>query len=96
MSNVLGLWFCVLAMHISLPFTAVLIVFSFGILLGAATPTPGGLGGVEAGMVAGLVVYHVDSSAALAAVLTYLLLSYWLPLIAGAAAFLYSQRRGYF
>jgi undecaprenyl-diphosphatase len=95
LSNVLSLWFCVLAMNINLPFIAVFIAFSFGVALGAATPTPGGLGGVEAGLVAGLVAYHVDSSAALAAVLVYRLISYWLPLSAGAAAFLISQRRGY-
>ncbi len=95
LSNVLSLWFSVLAMHVSLPFIAVLIVFSLGIALGAATPTPGGLGGVEAGLVAGLVVYHVDSPAALAVVLVYRLISYWAPLLVGAAAFFYSQRRGY-
>jgi undecaprenyl-diphosphatase len=95
MSNVLSLWFCILAMHISLPFIAVLIVFSFGMVLGAATPTPGGLGGVEAGLVAGLVAYHVDSAPALAAVLVYRLISYWLPLIAGAIALFISQRHGY-
>ncbi|HET7060488.1 MAG TPA: flippase-like domain-containing protein [Candidatus Saccharimonadales bacterium] len=95
LANVLSLWFCVLAMHISLPFIAVLIVFSFGTAIGAATPTPGGLGGVEAGLVGGLVAYRVDSAAALAAVLVYRLISYWLPLVAGAAALLISQRRGY-
>lgn len=95
LSNVLSLWFCVLAMHISLPFIAVLIIFSFGMALGAATPTPGGLGGVEAGLVAGLVAYNVDSAAALAAVLVYRLISYWLPLAAGATALVISQRRGY-
>ncbi len=95
LSNVLSLWFCVLAMHISLPFIAVLITFSFGVALGAATPTPGGLGGVEAGLVAGLVAYNVDSAAALAAVLVYRLISYWLPLAVGAAALIISQRRGY-
>jgi uncharacterized membrane protein YbhN (UPF0104 family) len=50
---------------------------------------------VEAGLVAGLVVYQVDSAAALAAVLVYRLISYWLPLAAGAAAFAVSHRRKY-
>lgn len=95
LSNVLSLWFCILAMHISLPFIAVLIIFSFGVALGAATPTPGGLGGVEAGLVAGLVAYNVSGAVALAAVLVYRLISYWLPLAAGVAALLISQRRGY-
>lgn len=95
LSNVLSLWFCVQAMDISVPFIAVLIAFSFGVALGAATPTPGGLGGVEAGLAAGLVAYNVDGASALAAVLVYRLISYWLPLIFGAGALLVSQQRGY-
>jgi uncharacterized protein (TIRG00374 family) len=74
---------------------AVFLVFTFGIALGTATPTPGGLGGIEAGLVAGLIIYHVDSATALATVLLYRLLSYWLPLLVGAAALVYSQRQRY-
>ena len=59
------------------------------------TPTPGGLGGVEAGLVAGLVAYRVASADALAAVLVYRLVSYWLMLAIGAAAFVIAERRGY-
>jgi undecaprenyl-diphosphatase len=95
MSNMLSFWLCVLAMHISLPFIAVLIILSFGTALGSATPTPGGLGGVEAGLLAGLLAYQVDSTAALAAVMSYRLASYWLPLVAGALALVFSQRDGY-
>jgi uncharacterized protein (TIRG00374 family) len=94
--NVLSLYFCVLALHIALPFIAVLLVFSLGIALGTATPTPGGLGGVEAGLVAGMVAYHVASADALAAVLAYRLISYWLALVIGAGAFVVTERRGYF
>ncbi len=93
--NVASLWMCVLAMHINLSFVAVLLVFSFGVALGSATPTPGGLGGVEAGMVAGLILYHADHATALAAVLVYRLISYWLPLAVGAVCFAYTERRGY-
>jgi uncharacterized protein (TIRG00374 family) len=93
--NVIAFWFCVHAMHISLAFVPILLTLSFGVALGSATPTPGGLGGVEAGMVAGLVLYRVDSATALAAVLVYRLISYWLPLIIGAACFVYTQRRNY-
>jgi uncharacterized membrane protein YbhN (UPF0104 family) len=93
--NLLCLWFCVLSVGASLPFVAVLLVFTFGVALGTATPTPGGLGGVEAGLVAGLVAYQVPGSAALAAVLLFRLITYWLPLLAGGPAFVYSQRRRY-
>jgi uncharacterized membrane protein YbhN (UPF0104 family) len=93
--NLLCLWLCVLSVGASIPFIAVLLVFTFGIALGTATPTPGGLGGVEAGLVAGLVAYQVPGSAALAAILLFRLITYWVPLLAGGPAFIYSQRRQY-
>jgi uncharacterized membrane protein YbhN (UPF0104 family) len=60
-----------------------LIIFTLGMAIGTATPTPGGLGGVEAGLVAGCVAYGLEASTALAVVLLYRLLSYWLPLLPG-------------
>jgi uncharacterized membrane protein YbhN (UPF0104 family) len=93
--TVSSLWWCTQALHGGLSFVVVLLVFSFGQVVGTATPTPGGLGGIEAGLVAGLVAYHMPSGEALAAVLVYRLLSYWLALAAGALAFSIVQRRGY-
>jgi uncharacterized protein (TIRG00374 family) len=95
LANVMSLWFCALALHTHISLGSVLIIFSFGVMLGTATPTPGGLGGVEAGLVAGFVVYNVDSATALAIALVYRLISYWLPIIAGAAAFAAAQHRKY-
>jgi uncharacterized protein (TIRG00374 family) len=94
--NILCLWFCVSAVTGGISFVTAFLVFSFGIALGTATPTPGGLGGVEAGLVAGLVAYQLSSADALAAVLLFRLVSYWLPLLIGAAAFTVGQRRHYF
>ncbi len=95
LANVLALWFCVAAMDGGLSFMAVFLVFTFGIALGTATPTPGGLGGIEVGLAAGLIAYQVDEATALAIVLLYRLLTYWLPLLAGSLAFLYAQKRNY-
>jgi len=88
------LWFSLQAVHVPLAFATTLIVFTFGISIGTATPTPGGLGGFEAGLVAGLVAYNVSSSAALAAVLLFRLFTYWAGLIIGALALFEVQRRG--
>jgi len=93
--TVSSLWWCTQALHGNVSFIAVLLVFSFGQVVGTATPTPGGLGGIEAGLVAGLVAYHMPSASALAAVLAYRFASYWLALAAGAIAFNIVQRRGY-
>lgn len=94
--NVLSLLCCFQALGLSLSFAAVLLVFSFGVGTGAAVPTPGGLGGFEAGLAAGFVAYGIDPGAALAAALLYRLVSYWLPLAAGLPAFIVCQRRGLF
>lgn len=96
LSNVLSLYFCVLAVHGSASFVMVLLVFTLGVGLGTATPTPGGLGGFEAGLVAGFVAFDVSSAQALAIALLYRLLSYWLAIVIGSVAFVYAQRHHVF
>ncbi len=86
---------CLAALGVHLPFLAVLLVFTFGVGAGAATPTPGGLGGFEAGLAGGLLTYHVAHAEALAAAILYRLVSYWLPLALGAGAFIICQQRGW-
>jgi uncharacterized membrane protein YbhN (UPF0104 family) len=94
--NVFCLACCALALGVHLPFLAILLIFSLGIGAGTATPTPGGLGGFEAALAAGFIAYHVASPAALAVALLYRLVSYWLPLPAGAAALIICQKRQLF
>lgn len=94
--NMLSLYICLLALGGHLSFVAIVVVFTIGIGVGTATPTPGGLGGLEAGMAAGLIAYGVPGTTALAAVILYRLISYWLTLLIGAVAFIYCQRHNYF
>jgi uncharacterized membrane protein YbhN (UPF0104 family) len=96
LSNVTAFWLCVLAVHISLTFVGALLVFTFGFGVGSAAPTPGGLGGIEAGLVAGLVAYQIASPTAVAAVLVYRLISYWLPLAISGLFLIYASRQRYF
>jgi uncharacterized membrane protein YbhN (UPF0104 family) len=91
--NVLCLGCCALALGVHLPFIVILLIFSFGAGTGTVTPTPGGLGGFEAGLTAGFIAYHVAGPAALATALLYRLVSYWLPLLVGAPAFIVAQRQ---
>lgn len=58
----------------------------------AATPTPGGLGPLEAALVAALGFAGAPAAPVVAAVLTYRLISYWLPVIPGALAFRYLRK----
>lgn len=93
--NAASFWLCCRATGLAIAFATAFIVFSLSVVIGTLTPTPGGLGGVEAGLVAGLVAARVPAEVALATALLYRLLSYWLPLLFGAGAFLILQRRHY-
>jgi undecaprenyl-diphosphatase len=64
-------------------------------VIAAASPTPGGLGAIEAALVAGLTGIGVAPGPAVSAVLTYRLATYWLPVIPGWAAWRLLQRRDY-
>ncbi len=71
--------------HLNFPLT--FMIFSLGVLVGAITPTPGGIGGVEASLTAGIVAAHgAGTGMALAAVLAYRVVSYWLPVALGLLA----------
>lgn len=94
--NILALWYSALSLHISLGLLPLLLIFTVAVTAGTVTPTPGGLGGFEAGLVAGFIAYQVADSRALAIVLIYRLINFWLPFAAGAAAFAVANRRGYF
>jgi uncharacterized membrane protein YbhN (UPF0104 family) len=50
-------------------------------------PLPGGIGGVDGGMIGALIAFGVDGGAALVAVLSYRFFAFWLPTIPGAAAY---------
>jgi undecaprenyl-diphosphatase len=60
-----------------------------------ASPTPGGLGAIEAALVAGLTGVGLGSGAAVSAVLTYRLATYWLPVAPGWIALNLLQRQDY-
>jgi glycosyltransferase 2 family protein len=89
----LGLATSLAAFHSQVPVLAVLVVFVIGQTLGHVAPIPGGLGAVETLMVAGLTAVGTQPTAAIAAVLASRLLTYWLPVLPGIAAFRYLQHR---
>jgi glycosyltransferase 2 family protein len=61
--------------------------------LGSAAPTPGGLGAVEGALLAALTGYGMSSGPAVSAVLTFRLVTYWLPMLPGWFMFQQMQRR---
>jgi uncharacterized membrane protein YbhN (UPF0104 family) len=64
-------------------------------LIAAAAPTPGGLGAMEAALIAGLTGVGVEPSTAVAAVLSYRLITFWLPILPGWMLFHSLDRRDY-
>jgi uncharacterized protein (TIRG00374 family) len=69
------------------PPPAVLIQAFFVGMLGNLLPMPGGVGGVEGGMIGALVAFDVDGGLAVVAVLTFRAFTFWLPLIPGVIAY---------
>ncbi|MGE5287125.1 MAG: lysylphosphatidylglycerol synthase domain-containing protein [Micromonosporaceae bacterium] len=63
--------------------------------LAAAAPTPGGLGAIEAALVAGLTGVGMQAGPAVSAVLLYRLATYWLPVAPGWLSWRVLQRREY-
>jgi glycosyltransferase 2 family protein len=62
--------------------------------VGSLVPTPGGIGGVEAVLTAGLTAAGIPSAVAATSVIVFRLLTWWLPVIPGWFAFTALQRRG--
>jgi uncharacterized protein (TIRG00374 family) len=60
--------------------------------LGGLLPVPGGIGGVDLGLVGALVLYRVPVSVATAAVLAYRALALWVPAVLGSVAFVMLRR----
>ena len=73
--------------------TLALLAYFAAQLLAQVPITPGGLGIVEAGMTGTLALAGVPAGAAAVATLAYRLASYWLPLPAGAVAWVVHRRR---
>jgi uncharacterized protein (TIRG00374 family) len=71
----------------------VLLAFCAAQVLGTLPLTPGGLGFVEAGLTGTLALAGVETGAAVVATLAYRLVSFWLPIPAGAVAAVIHRRR---
>jgi uncharacterized protein (TIRG00374 family) len=64
-------------------------------LVASAAPVPGGLGALEAALIAGLSLLGTPAGAATSAVLIYRLLTYWLTIPIGWIALKIGEGRGF-
>ena len=61
-------------------------------MLGNLLPMPGGVGGVEGGMIGAFAAFGVDGGLAVVAVLVYRAFTFWLPLLPGVIAYFRLRR----
>jgi uncharacterized protein (TIRG00374 family) len=73
------------------PLTVILMGYLIG-QLGGLLPIPGGIGGIDGGLIGSLVVYGTPLATTAAAVLAYRVILFWLPLLVGGAAFVSLRR----
>jgi uncharacterized membrane protein YbhN (UPF0104 family) len=84
--DIATLWACFAAFGHS-PAAGVIIVAYFVGTLANTLPLPGGVGGVEGGMIGAFAAFGVDPGAAIVAVLAYRFFAFWLPIGPGVFAF---------
>ncbi len=95
MVEVVAFALCVHAVGGTLPFVQVAAVYMGSNLLASVAPTPGGLGALEAALVAGLSGLGMPAGAAASAVLIFRLLTFWLAIPIGWISLKTAERRGY-
>src|SRR3954452_10576363 len=80
------LWTTFHAFGLSPPLTVILLGYLMG-QLGGLLPIPGGIGGIDGGLIGTLIVYGAPAAGTAAAVLAYRVILFWLPLVVGGIAF---------
>src|SRR5579884_2004074 len=85
------LWACFHAFGAAPP-QAVIVMSYFVGMLGNVLPLPGGIGGVDGGMIGAFTAFGVNVELSIVAVLTYRAFAFWIPTIPGAVAYLQLRR----
>ncbi len=85
---------CASAMGVNMDFARIGALYMVANTVGAAVPTPGGVGGLEAALTAALISAGVDAPTAGATVLVFRLFTFWFPTLPGWACLQRAQRTG--
>ncbi len=85
------LWAGFRALGASPPLALLALAYLIG-ELGGLIPVPGGIGGIDAGLVGTLLLFHVSITLAAGAVLVYRAIALWVPAIVGGIAFVALRR----
>jgi uncharacterized membrane protein YbhN (UPF0104 family) len=90
-ADIAVLWACFEAFGDS-PAVAVVVMAYFVGMLANTLPLPGGVGGVDGGMIGALLAFGVDPSLAVVSVLAYRGFAFWLPIAPGVVGWLGLRR----
>ena len=95
LSYVLAVYFSTVAFGGGLDLAQVGAAYLVGSAIATAAPTPGGLGALEAAVIAGLVSAGMPSTEAVPAVFLFRIATYWLPILPGWFAFNHLRREAF-
>lgn len=87
-----SVYFGVQAFGGGLGFATIGACYLLGSAVASAAPTPGGLGAMEAALIAALVAAGLDNAAAVPAVFLYRFTTFWVPILPGWLSFTYLRR----
>jgi uncharacterized protein (TIRG00374 family) len=90
--DIATLWACFHAYGPDPPPTSVIVMAYFVGMLANTLPLPGGIGGVDGGMIGAFIAFDVSGGYATVAVLTYRAFAFWLPTLPGAVAYFQLRR----
>jgi len=86
-SNIGVLWASFQAFDVDVPFGVIVMGFFVGMVANLFPLAPGGVGAVDAGMIGAFVIFGLPESEVFAAVLTYRVIAFWVPIPPGIVAF---------
>jgi hypothetical protein len=89
--DIATLWACFHAFGASPPKGVIVMAYFVG-MFGNTLPLPGGIGGVDGGMIGAFTAFGVDVQVANVAVLAYRAFAFWLPTLPGAVAYFQLRR----
>ena len=81
------LWVVFTAFGHGIGFSSLVVAYVIAYAIGTLAPTPGGLGAIEGLLIALFISFGVPSATAVAVVLVYRLINFWLPVIPGLIAY---------
>jgi uncharacterized protein (TIRG00374 family) len=90
--DIMVLWACFHAFGTTIPPKGVIVMAYFVGMLGNTLPLPGGIGGVDGGMIGAFTAFGIPVETSVVAVLAYRGFAFWLPTLPGAVAYLTLRR----